>query len=264
MTFSELLPNFFTHKDFLPPADTIPGTLFTPLHIVFAAIFLAVVITMAIVISRKSEKTVRTVMAVLWGTVVVLEVVKILWESFTGRVVDFNWTGNVPLYPCSIFMYAMPFAIWGKGNVRFAACGYVCTLGFLGGAINFVYPVNVLGSYSCLSFAGMHTLLYHSTIVFCALLMLLSRYHAFTGITNWWQPLLPMAPAAIVSLAAHAVNFSPVGSDYMFFRLNSFFLAPLGAALPDWATVIIVYIAYLIIHATPYLPSYIANRKKAD
>ena len=75
MTFSELLPNFFTHKDFLPPADTIPGTLFTPLHIVFAAIFLVVVITMAIVISRKSEKTVRTVMAVLWGTVVVLEVV---------------------------------------------------------------------------------------------------------------------------------------------------------------------------------------------
>ena len=30
MTFSDLIKNFFTHKDFLPSADKIPGTLFTP------------------------------------------------------------------------------------------------------------------------------------------------------------------------------------------------------------------------------------------
>ena len=39
-----LLQNFFTHKDFLPPADQLAGTLFTPLHLVFAACALAVTV----------------------------------------------------------------------------------------------------------------------------------------------------------------------------------------------------------------------------
>ena len=33
-SFTDLICNFFTHKDFLPPADQLPGTLFTPLHFV--------------------------------------------------------------------------------------------------------------------------------------------------------------------------------------------------------------------------------------
>ena len=48
----------------------------------------------------------------------------------------------------------------------------------------------------------------------------------------------------------------------MFFKLESFFFAPIGAATPDWFSVIIVYIAYLIIHALPYIPFFIINRKK--
>lgn len=58
------------------------------------------------------------------------------------------------------------------------------------------------------------------------------------------------------------MNFSPVNSDYMFFKRNSFFSAPLGAATPDWLSVLLVYGIYLLIHALPYLPSWIAYRKK--
>ncbi len=39
-----LLLHFFTHKDFLPPPEAWPGTLFTPLQIAFcatAAVFIA-------------------------------------------------------------------------------------------------------------------------------------------------------------------------------------------------------------------------------
>jgi hypothetical protein len=47
----------------------------------------------------------------------------------------------------------------------------------------------------------------------------------------------------------------------MFFKLNSFIFAPIGQATADWLAVIIVYVAYLLIHALPYLPSFLANRK---
>ena len=134
MTFLDLLKNFFTHKDFLPPASELPGTMFTPLHFVFAAFWLALVIFFGIYVSRRSERTIKRVFLVLWIFLVVLEIVKIVWESCAGDGIKFEWGGVMPLYPCSIFMYAMPLVIWGKGLWRRAGCGYVCTLGFLGGA----------------------------------------------------------------------------------------------------------------------------------
>ena len=260
-TISDLLCNFFTHKDFLPSADRIPGTMFTPLHFVFSAVCIALVVGLCLNCRKKAHNRLRTVFAVLWGTVVLLEILKILWESCAGTEVQIEWRGVLPLYPCSIFMYAMPFAVWGQGFIRRAACGYVCTLGLVGGTVNFVYPATILGNYSCLSFAGFHTFFYHGAIVFCALTMLLSGYHTYTGIRQFRELLLPSLPFLSVSLLANAVNFS-IGADYMFFRLNSFIFTPLGKALPDVPGVFLVYAAYIIIHALPYLPSYFYGCRK--
>ncbi len=257
----DLIRNFFTHKGFLPSADKLPGTLFTPLHIVASVCWIALIMLTCVFFRKKDEKTLQRVFCVLWVSTVVLEIVKIVWETCCGATVSFEWGGILPLYPCSIFMYAMPFAIWGKGNVRYAACGYVCSLGLLGGAINFIYPANVLNNYSCLSFAGFHTLFYHSVLVLCAMLMLLSGYHRYTTVTRARQLLLPAIPALVVSVVANLVNFSPINSDYMFFKLNSFFFAPIGAATPDVISVILVYGIYLLIHALPYLPFWLRRQK---
>lgn len=260
-TLSWLLENFFTHKDFLPPASEIPGTLFTPLHIVFAIILLVLIILLAIFLSNKSEKTIRITFGILWAVLTVLEVTKIIWETYTGKTVSFEWTGVLPLYPCSIFMYAMPLAVFGKDKIRYMGCGYVCSLGFLGAAVNFVYPANILGNYSCISFAGFHTFLYHGAMLFTALVMLMSGYHSYKNVKKASELLLPAVPALCVSIIANAVNFSPINSDYMFFKLNSFFFAPIGAATPDWFSVALVYMIYLLIHALPYLPFYFKNKK---
>lgn len=259
-TITDLLRNYFTHKDFLPSADRLPGTLFTPLHFLVAACWLGLIILVWFLLRKREEKTLQKVFTGLWLSVFVLEIVKLVWETCCGKTVEFEWGGNLPLYPCSIFMYAMPFAIWGKGKVRYAACGYVCSLGLLGGAINFVYPANILSNYSCISFAGVHTLFYHGVMLLCAMLMIGSGYHSYRGVTKARQLLLPAVPALAVSVVANLVNFSPINSDYMFFKLNSFFFAPLGAATPDWLGVILVYGIYLLIHALPYLPSFIAYK----
>ncbi len=261
-TLSDLLENFFTHKDFLPGADQIIGTMFTPLHLIFAALVAALVAGLCVFFVKKGEKALKSAYIVIWIATLVLEVAKIWWETTSGKAIRFEWFGMLPLYPCSIFMYAMPFAIWGKGLVRKAACGYMCTLGLLGGTINYVYPATILGAYSCISFAGFHTFFYHSALLFTGATMLASGYHSFRNIRKWWELLLPAIPCLAVSVVANLVNFSSIGSDYMFFRLNSFFFAPIGAATPDWLGVLIVYCLYLLIHAIPYLPSYLKNRRK--
>lgn len=259
-TLLGLFSNFFTHKDFLPPANEMAGTLFTPLHFICAGILLAALIVTALWVAKRRESTIRTVFLALWLATLVLEPTKILWETYAGATVSFEWGGILPLYPCSIFMYAMPFAIFGRGRLRYMGCGYVCSLGLLGAAINFFYPANVLSNYSCISFAGFHTFFYHGAILFCALVMLMSGYHSYKSAKTVWDLLLPTLPALAVSVVANLVNFSKIDSDYMFFKLNSFFMAPLGALLPDAASVVLVYGIYLFIHALPYLPCYIRHR----
>ena len=255
-----LLQNFFTHKDKLAPAEQLPGTMFTPLHFIVAGILLAMVIVGAILVHKK-EKIIKPLFIILWATVTVLEVVKITWESTTGNEVRLEVAGILPLYPCSIFMYAMPFAIWGKGKWKQMGCGYVCTLGLLGGSVNFFYPMTVLYRYSILSFSAMHSMIFHAVMLFTCLTMLLSGYHRYTRVKSVWDLFLPAIPALIVSIPANIVNYT-VGADYMFFRGTSAFLpAIFGDMDKIWIT-LIIYALYIIVPACFYLPSFISQKIK--
>ncbi len=260
--FAELLKNFFTHKDFLPSADKIPGTMFTPLHFVFAAIMAVIVIVGILVVRKLPEEKIKVVFAVLWATLTIAEMAKLIWETLCGQTVAFNWVGNLPVYPCSIWMYAMPFIIWGKGRVRNAACGYVCTLGLLGGLINFVYPATILGEYSAISFPGFQTFFYHGALVFCAFVLMTSGYHRIDHAESIFDCFLSVLPAYAMSIFANTANLI-LGTDYMFFRCNSFFLAPIGAAMPDALTFPITYALYAVICCTPYIVAYYLKRRKS-
>ncbi len=259
---ADVINNFFTHKDFLPPAGQLPGTLFTPLQIVFC-LSVAVIIGFACVYcSKRDEQFQKKIFFLLWLLMALSEPVIIWFDCCAGRQIKFYRNSVLPLWPCSIFLYTAPFAISGKGDIKYAACGYTCSLGLLGGLINFVYPANYLSAYSCISFAGFRTIFYHGSMVFVAVTMLMSGYHTFKGVRSLKQLLLPVIPTLIVSIPANIVNFTVPGADYMLFKMESFFLAPIGQATPDRFTVILVYIFYFIVSCGPYLPSYLKNKDK--
>ena len=257
--FGYLIENFFTHKDKLAPAEELPGTMFTPLHFAVAAIILAAVIAFAVIVSKKPDK-IKTTFIILWATMTVLEVIKIVWESTTGNSVRLEVTGILPLYPCSLYMYTMPFAIWGKGKVKEAACGYVCTLGLLGASVNFFYPMTVLYRYSIISFSAMHSMIYHGVMLFTCLSMLLSRYHSYKGAVRISDLVLPAIPSLILSVPANIVNYT-FEADYMFFRGTSAFLPAIFGDTPKPLVTVIIYLLYVTVPACFYLPSYIASKR---
>ena len=259
--FAYLIENFFTHKDKLAPADQLPGTMFTPLHFAVAGILLAAVIIGAI-LTYKKERLIKPMFTVMWATMVVMEFTKIIWESTTGNVVRLEITGILPLYACSLYMYTMPFAIWGKGRVKLAACGYVCTLGLLGASVNFFYPMTVLYRYSIISFSAMHSMIFHAVMLFTCLVMLLSGYHRYTRVTNVWQLFLPCIPSLILSIPANIINYT-YKADYMFFRGTSAFLPAIFGDTPKVLVTLIIYALYIIVPACFYLPSFIAQKRLA-
>ena len=258
--FGYLIKNFFTHKDKLAPASQLPGTMFTPLHFIVAGIILAIVILCAVLICKK-DKLIKPVFIVLWATVSALEVVKIVWESTTGNTIHLEVTGILPLYPCSIFMYVMPFAIWGKGKAKKAACGYVCTLGLLGASVNFFYPMTVLYRYSIISFSAMHSMIYHAIMLFTCITMLLSRYHRYTCVESVLDLFLPCVPTLIMSIPANIVNYT-MNADYMFFRGTTAFLPAIFGGLDTIVITLIIYTLYIIVPACFYLPSFISRKVK--
>jgi hypothetical protein len=72
-TFADLIRNFFTHKDFLPGADKLPGTLFTPLHFAASACWITLIVLTCVFLRKKKERTIKGVFAVLWATLAVTE-----------------------------------------------------------------------------------------------------------------------------------------------------------------------------------------------
>ena len=261
-TLPDLIQHFFLHKDYLPPKELLPGTMFTPLHFIFSAIIALIVVVGILYVRRLDERKIKIVFTVMWAVLTLAEMAKLIWETTTGRAVVFDWRGNLPVYPCSIWMYSMPFVIWGKGRVRNAACAYVCTLGLIGGLINFVYPATILGNYSALSFPGFQTFFYHGAIVFSAFVLMTSGYHRIDHAENLFDCFISVIPAYIMSIFANTANII-LGSDYMFFRCNSFFLAPIGEALPTPITFIIVYFLYAVVCCAQYLVAYLMKRKNA-
>ncbi len=260
--FSYVIQNFFTHKDYLAPASQIPGTFGTPLSYVFEAVLLAIIIGAAIFVSKR-KYLIKPVFIVQWITLVVWEVIIIYWDSVSGKTVGWDLAVNLSLYPCSIFMYAMPFAIWGKGIWKKIGCGYVVTLGFLGAAINFLYPVAKLTSYSCISFAAFHTFYFHGTMLFTWLVMLISGYHRYTNVTRWWELFLPCVLSIIVSIPSNIINYSAINADYMYFRGKFPLVAQIFAGLGEVKITMILYVLYIVVPALFYLPSYLSHKRRS-
>lgn len=254
-----LIQNFFTHKDYLAPADQIPGTLFTPLHFAFAAV-LAVIVAAAVIQVARHPRHIKPTFIGLWIAMAVWEVVIVAWDSMAGIQPGLDLQTNLSLYPCSLYLYTMPFIIWGKGLVKRMACGYMCTLGLLGGAINFFYPAIQLSSYSCISFMGFHTFFFHAALVFTCAVLLVTGEHRYTHVNHWWELFLPCVFSLALSIPANIVNYSHINADYMYFRGEFPIVAAIFGNTPDIVITAVLYLLYIFIPMIFYLPSYIHGK----
>ena len=109
-------------------------------------------------------------------------------------------------------MYAMPFAIWGKGKVKDAAATFVCTIGLFGVFMNYVIP-SVTLNHSLFSFWGLHTTIYHSMLIIAPLVMLCTGYHKIKIKDVGWAFLGFVA----LTIAVVLIDFI-IQADYMYFR----------------------------------------------
>ena len=154
----------------------------------------------------------------------VLETFKITWESYydisTGR--GFNTIGIIPIYTCSLLIYCLLVAAWGKGKFKDTALSWLATIGLVSGGIG-VVMTNGLNYYPFWTFGGWYSMLFHYSLLLVGVLVLTTRYK----ILSWKDIYISEIPMLLLSIIASPINYY-YGADYM--QLNE------GSGIPLFST----------------------------
>ena len=194
---------FFTYKDFL---EGYSGQDYMGVgQFVFLGIATLAIILVSVLLRKASHKKIDVFLKVLAVIIPVLEILKISIESYydINGGHGFNFSGLLPLYTCSLFIYALPLAAFAKGRARECGLSFLTTLGIFAGATNFVMAP-ILNTYPFFNFHTFVSLNFHFWLVFTGIFLIATKYY----VPKWADIVKCMIPLAALSLVAIPVNYA--------------------------------------------------------
>lgn len=107
----------------------------------------------------------KAMIIILW----ILEFCKIAYRFHYGYQKKLNtW---VPLYFCSITLFAGLLSAFGNGTIQHIGDVFLCSGGFIGGICFLIYPSTSLLTFPAWHFLSIHSFVYHGSMTYLALLM---------------------------------------------------------------------------------------------
>lgn len=190
-----------------------PCGLFSIGHLI---LFTITIISVLIVLKRtknikpdKVKEIIRKSTVILWT----LEIIKIIFNIKNYGFKEVN--KYVPLYFCSLILYAGIFSGFCKGILKKAGDIFLSTGGIVAGMFFLISPLTSLTTYPAIHFISLHSFLLHGTMVYIGLLMLITGYVKIEKNDIVYYSLL----ITIISVIAYIVN-EFCGSNLMFISQN--------------------------------------------
>ena len=215
---------FFTYKDYL---NGYNGQDYMGIgQFIFLGLATITIILLSIFLRKTSHKKIDIFLKVLAIVIPILEITKIVVETIgdIGAGHGFNWTGLLPLYTCSLFIYTLPLAAFGKNKVKQVGLSFLTTLGIFAGLTNFIMAP-ILNTYPFFNYHTFTSLNFHFWMVFTGIFLITTKYY----VPKWKDILIGQIPLVALSLIAIPLNYY-LKCDYMLFYGG--YGAPL---LPDLA-----------------------------
>lgn len=236
---------FFDYKYDIPDFDS---DLFCTAHIVYIVLVYIGAFALSYLLRKTKHERITAMLKAQFVFMLLLEITKISWESYyditTGR--GFNYGGLLPLYTCSLVIFTLPFAAWGRGGVKRCALAFLTTIGLLYGAIGVVY-CNGLNFYPFWTFGAFYSLYFHSAMFFTGVFLLMTKYYELT----WPDALRALVPILLLSAIAIPVDYA-LKADYML--LYSAGGVPLYEELAAWLAEKGLRFVFTIIMLATHIP----------
>ena len=153
---------------------TVKG-LFSIDHLIFTILALMVA-GISVFLSRKlTNEKIEKMVKVLFFIVLILEILKIIW-NLTLRT-DKSPNNWIPLYFCSLFIYALGFIAFGKGRIKEVGVLWI-VYGQIIGALAFIlYPSSSLEIQPLIHVLSIHSWVYHVLALYIGLLFIITGYY---------------------------------------------------------------------------------------
>ena len=255
-------------RDLFCKPDTVePCGVFTVGHWVLLAVTVCLVSGGLWLSRRMEERQVRRAVRILTAALWVLEVAKIAFVLLvTGSRSPNDF---VPLYYCSLMLYAGAFSALGRGWLRRVGDVFIATGGIVGGVCFLLVPNTSLPRYPALHFISLHSFLLHGVMVYLGFLMLWKLYrpqmrdlklcaslvsvtcgvaYAFNLI---WDRLHPMGPEANLMFLSHDFPGTPLSVLY---RLA-------GVTFPLWMWLGQAFLPFLAVYGGCWVFEVVKKRK---
>ena len=149
--------------------------LFSIHHLIFTISGLLVVFLLLLLTRKMTNKNIEKMVRILFFVIVILEILKIVWNLVyrTDKSPN-NW---VPLYFCSLFIYALCMVGYGKGKIKEVGILWIIYGQIIGALAFIIYPSSSIGIHPLIHVLTIHSWIYHIISLYVGLLFLITKYY---------------------------------------------------------------------------------------
>ncbi|MBQ9960829.1 MAG: TIGR02206 family membrane protein [Firmicutes bacterium] len=195
---------------FFAPRGEFPAAgLFSAGHLFMLAGCIVLLITLCKVFLKEKSNEPYTMVKVVAVTVLILEIIKTVWGISAGRYSD--WYEYLPIWFCSLFIPFSLLAGFTKGGLRKLALSFMYYGGLIGGVAYLFFPTTSIGRYPFWHFITMHSMFYHTIMIFMALYIVKNRLIK-PSVKDLKSYVLTIIAACIVAFFVNQY----FGTNYMF------------------------------------------------
>lgn len=198
---------------FARPGKFEPCGMFTKGHF---ELILITVVWIIIALKNTMNKTKEEVGKIIKRCTIIMWILEIIMISFkisTGGIKNLN--NYVPLYYCSLLLYAGLLSSFAKGKLKRVGDVFLATGGIIGGIVFMILPTTSLPAYPMLHIVSLHSFLYHGTMIYLGLLINITHYIELNASDIRYYAAL----VGIVCILAYIIN-KIFDSNLMFISKN--------------------------------------------
>lgn len=198
---------------FQSPEKLKPCGLFSIGHLILLTITLILIVIALKCTKKKSEHEVKRIIQKTTIFLWILELIKIVYTIINYGVGEVN--KYIPLYFCSLILYAGIFSGFCKGKLKHAGDVFLATGGIIAGIIFLLYPLTSLTQYPIFHYISLQSFILHGSMLYIGLLVIKTKYIKLEKKDIVYYAVLII----VISLIAYIINII-FDSNLMFISKN--------------------------------------------